>query len=449
MVRAGTVPTYDRSPTPTIAHLGVGAFARAHLGIYADDLCRNGWPALIRGVSIKSPRAENQLSAQDGLYTVAEREPDADIPLRVVGSITSALTGPSAAVDALAAPTTTLVTLTITEKGYEPADTSPPTQPATSALAIIASALARRRDAKLPGLVIASLDNLMHNGDVLSRAVLTHAEHLDPSLPRWVTDHVAFPSSVVDRMVPASTEEDLRQITSRLGLVDLAAVTTERHRTWAITATDGLPPLSDVGVEVVADIANFERRKLWLLNGPHSALAYCGLLAGYRTIAEAATHPPTAKFVQRLIDDILAVADLPDTMRPARFAAEALHRFSNPSLDHTCVQVATDGSRKLPQRLLPVVTARADRGLDTTRLAIVVAAWIAAAAQIRIQGATLPDISDPLSAPIQSAARRGDLADVCQVALPKQTSRQLLAQVQTALAHLVSNGPTALEARHP
>ena len=149
---------------------------------------------------------------------------------------------------------------------------------------------------------------------------------------------------------------------------------------------DGLAPLADVGVELVQDVAPFERRKLWLLNGPHSATAYGGLLAGHETIAGAVTDPIIARFVRRLVDDTLEVAELPAGLQAATFAGEALRRFANPALGHTCAQVGADGSSKLPQRLLPVVAARRDRALDTEGFAVVVAIWIAATAGIAVRG---------------------------------------------------------------
>jgi fructuronate reductase len=193
-------------------------------------------------------------------------------------------------------------------------------------------------------------------------------------------------------MVPATTEADRDEVERRLGFRDEAAVVGERHRSWAIAGVDGLPPLGDVGVEVVGDLGPYQRRKLWLLNGPHSALAYAGLLAGCRTIAEAAVHDRVAPFVARLVDDVLAVAEVPDA---APFAAEARRRFRNPALGHTCRQVGADGSQKLPQRLLPVVVERRRQGIGTERFAVVVALWVAAATGRPIGGSPLPAVEDP------------------------------------------------------
>jgi fructuronate reductase len=377
-------PLYDRSAPPTIAHLGVGAFARAHLGAYADDLLRAGYPALIRGVSLRSSRAEEQLAPQDGLYTLTEREPGVDTAPRVLGALAAMMTGRNAAVDAIAAPTTTLVTLTVTEKAYAPA----------AAPAVVAEGLARR-DRHLPAPIVASLDNLLDNGAVLRRQVLAAAERVDADLARWVAEEVRFPRSVVDRMVPATTPADLDEVARRLGLRDDAAVVAERHCSWVLEAVEGLPPLGDVGVDVVADIGPYQRRKLWLLNLPHSAFAYGGLLAGCETIAQAAADPTVAAFVAGLVDDVLAVADVPGA---GAFADDAIRRFANPALGHACLQVGADGSQKLPQRLLPVVAVRRARGLPTDRFAVVVALWSAAVSGIPLAGRALPTPEDPATA---------------------------------------------------
>jgi fructuronate reductase len=430
------LPDYDRSPAPPIVHVGVGAFARAHLGVYADDLLRSGWPATVHGVSLRTYRAEDQLGPQDGLYTVTERRPGTDPAVRVVGALTAVSTGPAAAVGAIAAPATRLVTLTVTEKGYDVGLDGPRSVPG-----VLALALARRRASEAAPPVVVSLDNLEDNGALLRDRVLEAAERLDPGLPRWIADEVRFPRSVVDRMVPAPTEGDIDDVSRRLGVVDLAAVTCEAHRSWMVDAVEGLPPLADVGVDVVPDVGPYQRRKLWLLNSTHSALAYCGLSAGCTTIAEAAEHPLVAPFVRQLVDDVLAVVDLPAGLEPAAFAADALHRFRNPDLGHACVQVGADGSRKLPQRLLPVVGARRRRGLDTRRFAVVVAAWIAPAAGIAVQGSVLPAVDDPLADALRAAATGSDdLHRVAGAALDRRCDPSFVLEVVAALRQLIREG---------
>jgi fructuronate reductase len=337
------------------------------------------------------------------------------------------------------------VTLTVTEKGYElePEDLARPDDP-RSAPAVVAHALARRRLIADPPPVVASLDNVLANGTVLRERVLEVAERLDPTLPAWIAGEVRFPCSVVDRMVPATTDADLDQIGRELGLIDLAAVTAEHHRSWTIADEAGLPPLSDVGVRVVGDIGPFEQRKLWLLNGAHSAFAYCGLLAGCETIAASADHPQVSRFVRHLVDDVLAVADLPREVGASAFAADALRRFRNPNLGHTCTQVGADGSRKLPQRLVPVVAARRKAGLPITRFAIVIAAWIAATAGLPVRGSALASVDDPAGDALRRAAAGGDLREVSGVALAGHGDPSFVVEVAATLERLVREGATVL-----
>lgn len=443
--QARPLPDYDRTAPPVIAHLGVGAFARAHLAVYADELLRRGQPGLISGVSLRSPRAQDQLEPQDGLFTVAVREPGEDPVLQVVGALARVKTGPVAALEAMTAPTTRLVTLTITEKGYEGADEglAPGALP-SSAPALIALALHRRRQVGLDPPIFASLDNLLDNGNILRSRVLDEADRIDPMLSAWIARDVRFPSSVVDRMVPAPTERDLEEIADALGLRDEAAVAAERHRSWVIRSVDGLAPLSEVGVELVDDVAPFERRKLWLLNGPHSAVAYAGLLAGYDTIAGAVADPTIARFVRDLVSDTLEVAEFPAALRPEAFADDVLHRFANPALGHTCAQVGADGSSKLPQRLLPVVAARRVRSLRTTRFAVVAAIWLAAASGVDVRGARLPRLEDPMATDLRAAAAAPNgLQRLSRVALGDTV---FAAEVASMLERVTTEGLSPLKA---
>jgi fructuronate reductase len=444
---ADALPDYDRSAAPCITHLGFGAFARAHLAVYADALLRRGQPALIRGVSIRSRRAQEQLEPQDGLFTVAVREPGEDASLQVVGALASMETGPAAALDAMTSPATRLVTLTITEKGYEAApDTPRPSETPTPAPALIALALARcRRDGLVPP-VFAPLDNLSDNGKVLRARVLEAAEHIDPHLPAWIAGGVLFSSSVVDRMVPAPTERDVEDIADSLGLLDLAAVSTESTRSWIMQSVEGLAPLGEVGVQLVDDVTPYERRKLWLLNGPHSAAAYGGLLLGHDTIADAVADRAIARFVRGVVDDTLEVAEFPVALEPAAFADEALRRFANPALGHRCAQVGADGSSKLPQRLLPVVAARRERALPTARFAVVTAIWIAATAGVAVRGVRLPQLEDPMARALLSASRRDNLKDLCCLALGSLADGAFTTEVASVLQRLTNEGPALLGA---
>jgi fructuronate reductase len=444
--QARLLPEYERDGTPVITHLGFGSFARAHLAVYADELLRRGTPARIRGVSLRSRRAQDQLEPQDGLFTVAVREPGAASALQVVGALASMQSGPAAALAALAAPATRLVTLTITESGYSDSvdEQRPSGALPSSAPALIALSLALRRQAGLPPPVFAPLDNLLDNGAVLRARVLDEAERMDGALAAWIASDVRFPSSVVDRMVPAPTEAVLEEIAEELGLSDEAAVAAERHRSWIIRSVEGLAPLADAGVALVDDVTPFERRKLWLLNGPHSAVAYGGLLAGHSTIARAVEDPLVSRFARDIVEDTLEAADFPAALQPAAFAAEALRRFANPVLGHTCAQVGADGSSKLPQRLLPIVAAREARSLGTSKFALVAAIWLAAVGGVAVPGTRLPPLADSLESRLRSAAAQPDgLQALSRVALGASV---FAGEVACMLDRLTKEGRSLLRA---
>jgi fructuronate reductase len=441
------LPTYDREPGTGLTHIGVGAFVRAHLGTYMDDLLTEGQPgALWRGVSLRSPRAEEQLAPQDCYYSVTEREPGSEPVLRVIGSLVSVGTGPAAAIEALTVPTTRLVTVTITEKGYDMLEGDPAGRDdVESAPGLLALALARWRDSDAAPPVIVPLDNVADNGGLLRTRVTDVAARLEPRLADWIDATVRFSSSVVDRMVPATTSADLDGVSDRLGLVDQAAVVTEHHRSWVVEGDEHLAPLERVGVQLVSDVTPFEQRKLWLLNAPHSALAYCGLLFGCSTIADAAANVISWRFAGRLVDDLIEGAGLPAALAPDAFASEALRRFRNPYLAHACTQVAADGSRKLPQRFGPVVNARKRRGLHNDRTAMVLALWVAAVGRVDVPGGALPAVADPEAARLEAAAGR-DLRELAHVALSGRFHEDFVADVAHALEGLVHGGAASVEA---
>lgn len=445
-VQAATVPAYTPPRTGRIAHVGLGGFSRAHLAVYADDLLAQGWPAGIHAVSLRTSNAERLLSPQDLLYTVAEVDGPLSRNHRVVGSLVDVRTGAAAAVSAIASADTAMVTLTITEKGYTLPDLDCDVSAAPqSAPAVLAYALQVRRHRAAGKLVVAPLDNLARNGDVLRQAVLAMAAELDPELPSWINDEVRFANSVVDRIVPTASPDDLAEVARALHVLDLAAVTAEPHRSWVISDVDGLPPLGDVGVEIVADTAAYERRKLWLLNGPHSAFAYCGLLTGKSTIAASAADHDIRTFVESLVGQVLQVADLPPDAGGERFANDALGRFGNTALGHTCVQVAADGSQKLAQRLLPVVAERSSRGLPTFSFAVVMAAWLASVASVPIEGQVVPAAADPTAAALRDAYATGGQRGLVFAALGGSGEPRFLAEVEVALGRIAVRGMSAVQ----
>jgi fructuronate reductase len=371
------LPAYDPAAHGVgVVHLGIGAFHRAHQAVYFDDvLALDGGDWRICGVSLRSSHVAAQLNPQDGRYTLVERDGAAE-RLRVVGSVATVIPARSereAAVAALARASTHLVTLTVTEKGYA--------DPGT--LGLLAEGLARRRRGGVAAPTLVSCDNLPDNGGVLHARLIAHAAADDEGLARWIEDEVACPSTMVDRIVPGTTPVDLGRVAARLGVEDLATVKTEPFTQWVVEDrfAGPRPALEQVGVQLVADVRPYELAKLRMLNGAHSTLAYLGLAAGYRFVHEAIADPGLRRVVERLMRQE-AAATLPPMpgFDPAVHADALLARFANSALEHRLIQIAMDGTQKLPQRLLGTIGDLLDRNVDAPAARLGVAGWIVHAA---------------------------------------------------------------------
>ncbi len=417
-------PRYDREAVGIgIVHLGLGAFHRAHMAVYVDDLLARGagdWA--ICGVSLRSPATRDALAPQDGLYTVMERGPDGPA-LRVVGPVKEVLTAPDspeAVLDRMARPETRIVSLTVTEKGYchSPAtgvldETHPDivhdlTDPDTprSAIGFLVSALERRMRAGLPPFTVLSCDNLPNNGDTARDIVQRFADLTDPALSRWIDDNAAFPNTMVDRIVPATTDDDRAAVEAALGCRDAWPVVTEPFSQWVIEDDfcAGRPGWSAVGAQLVDDVAPFELMKLRLLNGAHSSLAYLGYLAGYETVSDAMADPAMAAFIRRLMDDeVTPTLPVPPGTDLTAYKDALIERFHNPALKHRTWQIAMDGSQKLPQRLLGTVRDRLAAGQPIDYLALGIAAWMRYVTGIDERGNAI-DVRDPLADDFRAVA---------------------------------------------
>lgn len=339
-------------PAPRVVHLGIGAFHRAHQAVVFDQL---GWG--VTAASLRSPTVRDAMAPQDGLYSLVTGE-----DVRVIGAVREVLLDPPGLVARIAAPETRLVTLTVTEKGY---------LAGSRAVAILAEALAKRAD----GITILSCDNLPRNGALLREAVLAAAGQKADS----IAAHCTFPQTMVDRIVPATEEEDIAALADRIGLEDRAMVKTEPYSQWVIEdrfAPGERPDLAAAGVQVATDIAPWEEAKLRLLNGAHSGLAYLGGLAGIAFVHEVVATPGGRRFVEALWDEAEATLTPPPGLDPAAYRTALLRRFADPGLRHRTVQIAMDGSQKLPQRLLAPIAARLARGQGIETLALAVAAWM-------------------------------------------------------------------------
>jgi fructuronate reductase len=414
-------PAYDRSKvTPGIVHLGVGAFHRAHQAVLVDDCLAAGqtdWG--IVGVSLRSPDTRDALAPQDGLYTLAVRGSGTEA-LRIVGSIQWLLVAPEnppAVLDALTDPQIRIVTLTITEKAYLRdaagnldashadivADLANPARPKT-APGFLVEALARRRAAGIAPFTVLSCDNLPANGATLRRLLIQFAKLRDPELACFVEDQVACPSSMIDRIVPATTDADRARISANLGIEDAWPVMTEPFRQWVIedNFTAGRPDWEKAGATMVRDVTPFEEMKLRLLNGAHSAIAYLGLLSGHETVALAFADPAIRAFVGGLWAEAIPTLPTDAGLDPKNYVVQLADRFANTALAHRTAQIATDGRQKLPQRIVATALERLERNQTADHLALAVAGWIKALSE---RGRTFPEnhFTDPLDNRIGNA----------------------------------------------
>jgi fructuronate reductase len=275
-----------------------------------------------------------------------------------------------------------------------------------SAIGLLAAGLAQRRAAGDAPFTVLCCDNLPRNGDTVRRLVLDFAGARDRALADWIGDAVAFPNTMVDRIVPATTDADRAAVAARLGLTDAWPVVCEPFRQWVVEDRfpAGRPAWEAAGAELVADVAPYEAMKLRLLNASHSALAYLGGLAGFGTIAEAVADPALHRFVAALMaEEAAPTLAVPAGTDPDAYRASVLHRFANPALGHRTAQVAMDGSQKLPVRLLGTVRDRLAAGAPCPRLALVVAAWMRHVAGPDDRGRPL-DLHDPLAGPLRAHA---------------------------------------------
>ena len=376
---------YDRDQQQVgIVHLGMGAFHRAHQAWYTDramDAGERDWA--IVGVSLCSETAARRLNPQDGLYSVTER--GVGEKTRVVGSVRRAI----AAIDdfaradaaaAIALPSTRIVTLTVTEKGYAPRlGAAGKPQPSDHGIyGLLAEGLARRRRAGLPGVTLLSCDNLSGNGAHLLRSMTAYLAANDPDLLDWFAERCTCPSTMVDRIVPAPTDADRLAVEEALGLEDAAAVVTEPFSEWIIEDrfAAARPRWDAVGAAFVADVAPYETAKLRMLNGAHSALAYLGLERGYRFVDEALADRELGSLVEDLMDEASTSFTAAPGQDLAAYADWLVVRMANPALGHRLEQIATDGSEKIRQRWLATIADRRARRSQSPAILTALGAWV-------------------------------------------------------------------------
>jgi mannitol 2-dehydrogenase len=373
-----TTPTYDRASTSVgIAHIGTGHFHRAHQAMYIDLLLNQGlareWGICGIGVMPGDWTMRDVLTDQDGLYTLVLDHSDGSRKAQVIGSIIDyryAPDDPQAAVELLAAPSTRIIPLTITEGGYR--------DPDGPAFTLITEALQTRRRRGIAAPTIVSCDNIENNGEIAGRAVQANAESRDPALAQWVAEHVRFPSSMVDRITPATTLEMAAAVRRDFGVDDRWPVLAEPFAAWVLEDdfADGRPPLEKAGVLLVDDVVPYELMKLRMLNAGHQSLCYFAHLCGFTYVHEAASDPLFAEFLLAYFDSeaiptLSAVPgiDLHD------YSRTLVERFANPGVRDTVARLCAYSSDRIPKWLLPVIHDNLAGDGSVRLAAATVASW--------------------------------------------------------------------------
>ena len=437
MTAANEVPRLSRSlpdmpPAAPVrmVHLGVGNFTRAHQAWYtAHSPDADQWG--IAAFTGRRPDAAEALAPQDGLYTLITRSAEGDA-FELIGALSAvhAAADHEAYLDYLSRPEVAVVTITVTEAGYlRGADghldagrdvvvsdlealRSDPRNPVGSLPGRLVAGLLARRAAGAEAITVLSCDNLPENGAVTRTVVTDFAGMLDETLPDWIDSHVDFATSMVDRITPATTDEDRALVEKECGYIDAYPVPTEPFSEWVVSGSfpAGRPRWEEAGATLVDDVEPFEQRKLWLLNASHSMLAYAGSIRGYSTIDEAIADPSCRSWVDAFWDEASRHLTLPAS-DIANYRAALLTRYSNPRVRHQLAQIAADGSIKLRVRILPTLRGERSAGRVPTGCATALAAWV-----LHLRGLGAP-IKDPGAGPAQEAANSGELPDAVPAVL--------------------------------
>ena len=394
------VPGYDRTGlTAGIMHFGVGGFHRAHQALMIDDLLGQGLARdfAICGVGVMpfDVRMRDALIEQDGLYTLVVKHPDGRLDARVIGSIIDYMYAPDdveAVIERLASPEVRIVSLTVTEGGYNihpvtgdfdlttppvAADLAAGAVPAT-VFGIIVEALRRRRDREIVPFTVMSCDNLQDNGRVARRSFVAFATAKDAALGAWIDASVSFPNSMVDRITPVTTDDDRALIAETFGVSDQWPVVCEPFLQWVLedAFTDGRPPYEKSAAQLVTDVEPYELMKLRLLNASHQGLCYFAHLMGYRLVHDAAADPLIADFLRRYMDQ-----EGTPTLKPVPgidlddYKSQLIERFSNPGVRDTVARLCAESSDRIPKWLLPVVRLNSASGKPVLFSAAIVASW--------------------------------------------------------------------------
>jgi mannitol 2-dehydrogenase len=421
-------PAYDRSTIRVgIVHFGVGGFHRAHQAMYLDRLMNEGkaldWGICGVGVMPADQAMADALGPQDGQYTLVVKHSDGRLEPRVIGSVVDYLYAPDdpeRVLELLCREQTRIVSLTITEGGYnvnqatgefiadEPgiaADLAPGAAPRT-VFGYVAEALDRRRRAGIAPFTVMSCDNIQSNGHVARRMFTAFAALKDPELAQWMTEYVHFPNSMVDRITPVTTEADREELEEQFGLDDNWPVVCEPFTQWVLEDdfSLGRPPLEQAGVQLVEDVAPYELMKLRLLNAGHQAIAYFGYLLGHRYVHDAATDPRLVAYVRTYMD-----LEATPTLQPVpgvdldAYKAELIHRFSNPEIRDTVARLCAESTDRIPKWVVPVIRYNLETGGPITHATAIVASWARYAEGVDEDGNPI-HIVDRLAGQVTAAA---------------------------------------------
>ncbi|WP_439271839.1 mannitol dehydrogenase family protein [Pseudochrobactrum sp. HB0163] len=391
-------PNYNRTQLKAgIVHIGCGNFHRAHMAVYLDDLFNLGenleWAIIGAGVRANDAQMRDLLMSQDFLSSVIELDPEG-VQARVIGAMTDFLPvepGNPSLIKAMAEPAIRIVSLTVTEGGYfiDPKtgsfspdhpdilyDGAHPDQPETAFGAIIAALKIRHQNGDAPFTVMCC-DNVPHNGDVTRDAVVGLAQLSDPAFAHWISENVAFPNSMVDRITPATGQRE-RELAYSLGLDDKAPVTCEPFRQWVLEDNfpAGRPALEKVGVTFTDDVHRFETMKIRILNGGHAIIAYPAGLRDIEFVHEAMEDPQIRAFLDYVeTHEILPIVPpVPNTDLNA-YKTLIIERFSNPDIGDTIRRLCLDGSNRQPKFIIPSIQDIIAKGGDASGLILLSALW--------------------------------------------------------------------------
>jgi mannitol 2-dehydrogenase len=394
------VPTYDRSQLKAgIVHIGVGGFHRSHQAAYLNELLKvpgsEQWGICGVGLLECNRNLRDILKAQDYLYSLVVRHPNGTIANQVIGSMIDFIFAPDnkqSVIDKLAHADTKIVSLTITEGGYNihPEtgdldfdnadvchDIQHPEDPIT-AFAYIIAALKKRRDSGMGAFTVQSCDNVQHNGVITRKVISAMAKRQDPDLSQWIEDNVSFPNAMVDRITPVTTKLDIDYVEETFQAVDLWPITCESFTQWVIEDDFccGRPNWDLVGAQFVSDVTPFEKMKIRLLNAGHSVLGLLGSIHGYNTIDETVSDGSFAQYLRAFMDlEVTPLLGELDGIDLDEYKNTLIERFANPNIKDSLVRICSESSAKLPKFLLSSISENIAEGRDASLAILVVAAW--------------------------------------------------------------------------